>query len=96
MGLPHVVVRFYTSPDGRTARRTTVVVLALIGAFYLLPPVYGALGRLYASELSLSGDADAAVLAAAGPDRSAAPAAPCSARSSRAVPSPRSSPRPPG
>ncbi|WP_406347605.1 cation acetate symporter [Streptomyces sp. NBC_00144] len=62
MGLPHVVVRFYTSPDGRTARRTTVVVLALIGAFYLLPPVYGALGRLYASELSLGGDADAAVL----------------------------------
>ncbi|WP_329168740.1 cation acetate symporter [Streptomyces sp. NBC_01267] len=62
MGLPHVVVRFYTSPDGRTARRTTVVVLALIGVFYLLPPVYGALGRLYASELPLSGDADAAVL----------------------------------
>lgn len=62
MGLPHVVVRFYTSPDGRTARRTTVVVLALIGVFYLLPPVYGALGRLYAPELSLGGDADAAVL----------------------------------
>lgn len=62
MGLPHVVVRFYTSPDGRSARRTTVVVLALIGAFYLLPPVYGALGRLYASELPLNGDADAAVL----------------------------------
>jgi Na+(H+)/acetate symporter ActP len=62
MGLPHVVVRFYTSPDGRSARRTTVVVLALIGIFYLLPPVYGALGRMYASELSLTGDADAAVL----------------------------------
>ena len=27
MGLPHVVVRFYTNPDGRTARRTTLVVL---------------------------------------------------------------------
>lgn len=62
MGLPHVVVRFYTSPNGRAARRTTVVVLALIGAFYLLPPVYGALGRLYVPELPLGTDSDAAVL----------------------------------
>ena len=50
MGLPHVVVRFYTNPDGRAARRTTLVVLALLGAFYLLPPAYGALGRVYAPD----------------------------------------------
>lgn len=62
MGLPHVVVRFYTSPHGVAARRTTVAVLGLIGAFYLLPPVYGALGRLYAPELTLTSHADAAVL----------------------------------
>ncbi|WP_424214748.1 cation acetate symporter [Streptomyces sp. BI20] len=62
MGLPHVAVRFYTSPDGRAARRTTLVVLGLIGVFYLLPPVYGALGRIYAPELALTGNADAAVL----------------------------------
>ncbi|MFZ3572947.1 cation acetate symporter [Streptomyces sp. BH097] len=62
MGLPHVVVRFYTSPNGRAARRTTVVVLALIGLFYLLPPVYGWLGRLYAPELTATQDADATVL----------------------------------
>ncbi|MGW1028759.1 sodium/solute symporter [Streptomyces sp. NPDC002577] len=62
MGLPHVVVRFYTSPNGRAARRTTVVVLALIGSFYLLPPLYGWLGRLYAPELTRTPDADAAVL----------------------------------
>lgn len=47
MGLPHVVVRFYTNPDGRGARRTTVAVLALLGLFYLFPPVYGLLGRVY-------------------------------------------------
>jgi cation/acetate symporter len=47
MGLPHVLVRFYTTPDGRAARRTTVVVIALIGMFYLFPPVYGVLGRVY-------------------------------------------------
>jgi Na+(H+)/acetate symporter ActP len=62
MGLPHVVVRFYTSPNGYAARRTTVVVLAMIGGFYLLPPVYGALARLYAPELLLTGNTDAAVL----------------------------------
>ena len=62
MGLPHVVVRFYTNPDGRAARRTTLVVLALLGVFYLLPPVYGALGRVYAPELAESGRSDALVL----------------------------------
>ena len=55
MGLPHVVVRFYTNPDGRAARRTTLVVLALLGLFYLLPPVYGALGRIYAADLAAAG-----------------------------------------
>ncbi|MFJ7152416.1 cation acetate symporter [Streptomyces sp. NPDC100445] len=62
MGLPHVVVRFYTNPDGRAARRTTVTVLGLLGAFYLLVPLYGMLGRLYAPDLLLTGDTDAAVL----------------------------------
>lgn len=62
MGLPHVVVRFYTNPDGGAARRTTLAVLALLGCFYVLPPVYGALGRLYAPDL-VGGDADSVVLA---------------------------------
>ena len=63
MGLPHVLVRFYTNPDGRAARRTTLVVLVLLGAFYLLPTLYGVLGRLYVPELLLTGRADAVVLA---------------------------------
>lgn len=62
MGLPHVLVRFYTNPDGRAARRTTLVVIGLLGAFYLFPPVYGALGRLYAPDLLLTGRTDAVVL----------------------------------
>ena len=66
MGLPHVLVRFYTNPDGATARRTTLVVLALLGAFYLLPTVYGVLGRLYTPELLLTGRTDAVVLALPG------------------------------
>ena len=39
MGLPHVVVRFYTNPDGRAARQTTVVVLG--AARLLLPAAAG-------------------------------------------------------
>ncbi len=62
MGLPHVLVRFYTNPDGRAARRTTLVVIGLLGAFYLFPPFYGAMGRLYAPDLLLTGRTDAVVL----------------------------------
>src|SRR5690606_25526620 len=62
MGLPHVLVRFYTNPDGRAARRTTVTVLGLLGIFYLLPTVYGALGRFYTPDLLLTGRTDAVVL----------------------------------
>lgn len=62
MGLPHVVVRFYTNPDGRSARRTTVLVLSMLSAFYLLPTLYGVLGRVYASDLVASGRADSVVL----------------------------------
>ncbi len=62
MGLPHVIVRFYTNPNGRAARRTTLIVLGLLGIFYLMPPIYGALGRLYTPELLMTGDTDAVVL----------------------------------
>lgn len=62
MGLPHVLVRFYTNPDGRAARKTTLVVLCLLGGFYLFPTLYGVLGRLYAPQLLLTGDTDAVVL----------------------------------
>ena len=54
-GLPHVLVRFYTNPDGRAARRTTLIVLCLLGGFYLFPTVYGALARVYTPDLLLTG-----------------------------------------
>lgn len=63
MGLPHVVVRYYTNPDGRAARKTTLAVLGLLGLFYVLPPIYGALGRLYAGDLVGAGASDDVVLA---------------------------------
>jgi Na+(H+)/acetate symporter ActP len=62
MGLPHVLVRFYTNPDGRAARRTTLHVLVLLSLFYLFPIMLGALSRLYVPELLVTGRTDAAVL----------------------------------
>jgi cation/acetate symporter len=62
MGLPHVLVRFYTNPDGRAARRTTVVVIGLLGAFYVFTPLYGALGRVYLPHLPDGVRADSVVL----------------------------------
>lgn len=62
MGLPHVVVRFYTNPDGGAARRTTLVVLGLLGLFYVWPPVYAGLGRVYGEELIAAGRSDVMVL----------------------------------
>jgi Na+(H+)/acetate symporter ActP len=62
MGLPHVLVRFYTNPDGHDARRTTLVVVALLSVFYLLPTVFGALGRRYEPDLLVTGNTDATVL----------------------------------
>ncbi|HEX2902057.1 MAG TPA: cation acetate symporter [Jatrophihabitans sp.] len=62
MGLPHVLVRFYTNPDGRDTRRTALAVIVLLSAFYLLPTIYGALGRKYLPDLLLTGHTDATVL----------------------------------
>jgi Na+(H+)/acetate symporter ActP len=62
MGLPHVLVRFYTNPDGRAARRTTVVVLAMIGAVFALVALLGLLSRAFTPELLVDGRTDGAVL----------------------------------
>lgn len=62
MGLPHVLVRFYTNPDGRSARRTAFAVIGLLSLFYLFPMLLGVFARLYVPELLITGTADAAVL----------------------------------
>jgi len=50
-GLPHILVRFYTNPDGIAAKRTTMWVMILIGVFYLFPPIFGVIGRNWLPEL---------------------------------------------
>jgi cation/acetate symporter len=63
MGLPHVIVRFHTSPDGRSARRTAAITVGLLGVFYLFPGVYGVLGRALLPQLYLTGATDTVVVA---------------------------------
>jgi cation/acetate symporter len=50
-GLPHILVRFYTNPDGVAAKRTTMWVMILIGVFYVFPPIFGVIGRNFMPEL---------------------------------------------
>jgi cation/acetate symporter len=40
-GLPHILMRFYTVPDARTARKSVFYATGLIGAFYLMTFVLG-------------------------------------------------------
>jgi Na+(H+)/acetate symporter ActP len=66
IGLPHILVRFYTNPDGEAARRTTLIVVLLLSSFYLFPTVLAVLTRLHAPQLYLSSDSDSVVLALPG------------------------------
>ena len=50
-GLPHILVRFYTNPDGVAAKKTTMWVMILIGVFYVFPPIFGVLGRNFLPDL---------------------------------------------
>jgi Na+(H+)/acetate symporter ActP len=61
-GLPHILVRFYTNPDGRAAKRTTLWVMVMLGAFYVFTPMWGAYGRYAMPELYASNSTDAAVI----------------------------------
>lgn len=63
IGLPHILVRFYTNRGGVAARRTTLIVLFLLSAFYIFPAIFGILGRLRAPQLYLTGSTDGIVLA---------------------------------
>ncbi|MCK0516104.1 cation acetate symporter [Williamsia sp. DF01-3] len=64
-GLPHVLMRFYTVPTAKEARRSVTWAIALIGAFYLFTLVLG-----YGAAKSVGPDK---ILAAPGKENSAAP-----------------------
>ena len=54
-GLPHILIRFLTVPDAKTARSSIVTATWIIGLFYLLTPVLG-----YGAALFVGQDAIAA------------------------------------
>ncbi|MBN4928162.1 cation acetate symporter [Hoyosella rhizosphaerae] len=64
-GLPHVLMRFYTVPTAKEARRSVVWAIALIGAFYLFTLILG-----YGAAAIVGPER---ILAAAGGQNSAAP-----------------------
>ncbi|HNP58640.1 cation acetate symporter [Gordonia sp. UBA7599] len=64
-GLPHVLMRFYTVPTAKEARRSVVWAISLIGAFYLFTLVLG-----YGAAAIVGPDK---ILAAAGKENAAAP-----------------------
>ncbi|WP_068279708.1 solute symporter family protein [Aldersonia kunmingensis] len=64
-GLPHVLMRFYTVPTAKEARRSVVWAIGLIGAFYLFTLVLG-----YGAAAIVGPDK---ILASAGGQNSAAP-----------------------
>jgi Na+(H+)/acetate symporter ActP len=61
-GLPHILVRFYTNPDGRSAKRTTLWVMVMLGGFYVFTPMWGAIARFAMPLLYASNGTDAAVI----------------------------------
>ncbi|WP_187774353.1 sodium/solute symporter [Lolliginicoccus suaedae] len=62
LGLPHVLVRFYTNRTGSLARWTSLIVIAMLAVFYLFPVLLGALSRAYVPQVLLTGATDATVL----------------------------------
>ncbi|AKD98962.1 cation acetate symporter [Rhodococcus qingshengii] len=64
-GLPHVLMRFYTVPTAKEARRSVTWAIALIGAFYLFTLVLG-----YGAASMVGPDK---ILAAPGKENAAAP-----------------------
>ncbi|MBD3292483.1 MAG: sodium/solute symporter [Armatimonadia bacterium] len=44
-GLPHILARFYTNPNAKAARWSTVWVLIFIGVFYITTPIWGTYAR---------------------------------------------------
>jgi cation/acetate symporter len=40
-GLPHILIRFYTVPDAKTARSSVVWAMVLIGVFYIMTTFFG-------------------------------------------------------
>ena len=66
MGMPHIVVRFYTNPNGREARRTSVWFMAMIVPYYAMLPLLGSMARIGGPETLSTGATDSATVSVGG------------------------------
>jgi cation/acetate symporter len=70
LGLPHILMRFYTVPDARAARKSVLYATGFIGYFYIIIPVVGfgasvLVGREVISAIDKGGNMAAPLLAEA-------------------------------
>jgi cation/acetate symporter len=70
LGLPHILMRFYTVPDARAARKSVLYATGFIGYFYIIIPVVGfgaavLVGREVISGIDKGGNMAAPLLAEA-------------------------------
>jgi cation/acetate symporter len=62
LGIPNILIRLFTNPNGVAARRTTVWILVMLGIFWITPFIYSMLGRALTPWLYVTGNTDSAVL----------------------------------
>ncbi|WP_243387893.1 cation acetate symporter [Bacillus kexueae] len=58
IGLPHILLRFYTNPDGRSARKSAIMAISIASLFFFFAVYLGVVGR----SIFLSGNASDAVM----------------------------------
>lgn len=63
-GLPHILIRFLTVPDAKTARSSIITATWIIGGFYLLTPILGYGAALFVGRDAISAENPAGNLAA--------------------------------
>jgi len=68
LGLPHILMRFYTVPDAKTARKSVLYATGFIGCFYIIIPIVGfgasvLVGREVISAVDAGGNMAAPLLA---------------------------------
>ena len=68
LGLPHILMRFYTVPDAKAARKSVLYATGLIGYFYVIIPIVGfgtavLVGRDVVNKIAPGGNMAAPLLA---------------------------------
>jgi len=68
LGLPHILMRFYTVPDAKAARKSVLYATGLIGYFYVIIPIVGLgasvlVGRQYITSVDKGGNMASPLLA---------------------------------